>query len=64
MKKTIFLVCLMIFSLGISSVWAVNSSGKTATDNSAVTNKENRLSDEEIKNLHIPIHLDHLFRRS
>jgi hypothetical protein len=52
MKKKIFFVCLMIFSLGVSTTWAINSDPKKVSDNPAVTNKiENKLTDEEVSRL-------------
>jgi hypothetical protein len=49
MKKTIFFVLVMIFSL---SAFAAKTDPKTSPDNVAVPNKtENKLSDEEISRL-------------
>ena len=52
MKKTIFLVCVMIFSLAATSAFASKSAPKRATDNPAVPIKtENQLSEDEISRL-------------
>ncbi len=52
MKKTIFIVCLMIFSLSASTAFAIKSDTKRASDYPAVPDKtENKLSDEEISRL-------------
>jgi len=52
MKKTIFIVCLMIFSLSASTAFAIKSDPKGASDNPAVPDKtENKLSEEEISRL-------------
>jgi hypothetical protein len=52
MKKTIFFVCLMIFSLSASTAFAAKSDTKRTSDNPAIPDKtENKLSDEEISRL-------------
>jgi regulatory protein YycI of two-component signal transduction system YycFG len=52
MKKTIFLVCLMIFSLFATSAFASKSDSKRTVDNSVVPTKtENKLSEEEVSRL-------------
>lgn len=52
MKKTIFFVCLMIFSFGASTVFAIKSDPKGTSDYLAVPDKtENKLSEEEISRL-------------
>jgi uncharacterized ferredoxin-like protein len=52
MKKTIFLVLIMIFSLSATTVFAAKTDPKTTTENPAVPIKtENKLSEEEISRL-------------
>ena len=52
MKKTIFLVLIMIFSLSATTVFAAKTDPKTSTENPAVPIKtENKLSEEEISRL-------------
>jgi uncharacterized ferredoxin-like protein len=52
MKKTIFLVLIMIFSLSATTVFAAKTDPKTSTENPAVPIKtENKLSEEEMSRL-------------
>jgi hypothetical protein len=52
MKKTIFFVLIMFFSLSASTAFAANTDPKAAPDKLAVPNKtENKLSEEEISRL-------------
>jgi hypothetical protein len=52
MKRTIFFVLIMIFSLSASTAFADKTDPKTAPDNLAVPDKtENKLSEEEISRL-------------
>jgi peptidoglycan hydrolase CwlO-like protein len=52
MKKALFFVLLMIFSLSASTAFTNNSDPKNASDNPAVPDKkENKLSKEEISRL-------------
>jgi hypothetical protein len=52
MKKTIFLVLIMIFSLSATTAFAAKTDPKTTTENPAVPIKtENKLSEEEISRL-------------
>jgi hypothetical protein len=49
MKKTILIACLMIFSLGASSAFAVASDSKSTTEMAALSS--NKLSSEEMTRL-------------
>jgi len=52
MKKTIFFVLIMIFSLSASTVFATNKNSDRASEKVAVPGKtENKLSEEEISRL-------------
>ncbi len=52
MKKTIFFVLLIIFSLSASTVWAARADHKSSSDSPAVPVKtENKLSEEEMSHL-------------
>lgn len=52
MKKTIFFLIVMIFTMSASTAFASKSEKKSASDNSAVPVKtENRLSEEEVSRL-------------
>jgi hypothetical protein len=52
MKKTIFFVLIMVFSLSASTAFADKKDPKTSPDNLAVPGKtENKLSEEEISRL-------------
>ena len=49
MKKTFFIVLIMIFTLGATTAFATNSDPKNGTENPAIPDKkENKLTEEEI----------------
>ena len=52
MKKVIFLVFVLVFSFGASTVFAARTDAKSTSDKLAVPDKtENKLSEEEISRL-------------
>ena len=52
MKKTIFFVCLMFFSLSASTAFATVSNPKNVTESATVPDKkENKLSEDELSRL-------------